>query len=107
MLWPPGWLQFLILHSGRQSEFSPWFQCITVSPNHMSLKTYCLPDLCSSATMLIVFRSGLLATGTFHVLEAGPKNFTVDTGGNSERILVDRLKPAPVVPAPRSDIDLI
>lgn len=33
----------------------------------------------------------------FRILEAGPKNFVVDKGGNRELVLIDRLKPAHIV----------
>ena len=74
-----------------------------VPAHHCLPQSYIPKDLMSAGYVFVrhdAHRSPLQPPydGPFRVLEAGPKSFVVDIGGNQEHISVDRLKPAHVVP---------
>ena len=90
--------------SAHQSAFRDAASAFAPVPTHHCLpQSYIPKDLMAASYVFIrhdAHRSPLQAPydGPFRVLEAGPKGFVVDIGGNKERISVDRLKPAHVVP---------
>lgn len=82
---------------GEARVFAP------VPAHHCLPQSYVPKDLMSARYVFVrhdAHRSPLQPPydGPFRVLEPGPKNFLVDMGGSSERVSVDRLKPAFVDP---------
>lgn len=86
------------------STFREAVRVFTLVPvHHCHPQLYVPKDLLSAGFVFICHDAhcSLLqppCDGPFCILEAGPKNFIVDNGGNSDWVLFDCLKPADVVP---------